>query len=954
MPPRPTGTVTFLFTDIEGSTRLWEQQGATLWPAFIRHEAVVRAQCAAHGGWVYKQVGDGFQVAFQTAPAALTAAVAIQRAFQAEEWGTTDPLRVRMALHSGVTEERADDYVGPLLNRLGRLLAAAYGGQILLSAATHALVQDNLPAGVTLRDLGERRLRDLICTEHVWQVVAAGLPADFPPLRTLDARTNNLPFPPTALIGREGALAGLATLLHRPAVRLITLIGPGGIGKTRLALQVAADLLHEFRHGAAFISLASIRDPELVLTTIAHVLEIPQQGERPLQADLYECLRDKELLLVLDNFEQVVTAAPLVGDLLAAAPHLKVLVTSRTPLHLRGEHQVLVPSLSLPEQGTPLPLEQLAQYEGVRLFCERAAAVRSDFALTATNVTAVVEICRWLDGLPLAIELAAVHTRLFSPQVLMRRLERRLPVLTTGPRDLPLRQQTLRNTITWSYDLLTPQEQALFRRLAVFAGGWNLEAAHSVCAIPGCDEPAALALLTNLVDQSLVQVVDHQGSPRYYLLETIREYAWEQLEISGEIAAVRAAHFAWYNQFAEAALPQLRGSAQAACADQLELEHDNLRAALTWCTQDPARAGAGLCLAGALGRFWLLRDYWHEGLGWVETMLAATVPAPTACRARALYAAGALSPDRVRARLWLEESITLWRQLGDRAGLAYALDELADKRRISHDLAGALAAAEESRALFAALGDTGGLAWSLFELGRIALRHNDLAQARSLLEQSRRLFNRAEEKGGQAWCLYQLGRVCLTQEDYAAAQAALDESLALRRTLGGAEGTAWLLNSLGELARMQGHLAEAATHYEESLAIHEHLNNQQGRTVVLHNLGQIALLRGAFAQAQARFAASLTLARELNGSFATAEGLAGLAAVAAHRGQPARAAQLLGAASALLETIGGVLAVPDQRAFDQARRLARDSLSERAFTTAWTAGQRMPVEEATAFALAAT
>jgi predicted ATPase/class 3 adenylate cyclase len=950
MPTRPTGTVTFLFTDIEGSTRHWEQHGAAMWAALARHEAVLRAHCAAHRGWVYKQIGDGFQVAFQTAPAALAAAVAIQCALHSDAWGQADPLRVRMALHTGETEERADDYVGPLLNRAARLLAAGHGGQLLLSAATYELVREALPAGVTLRDLGAQRLRDLVRPEHIWQAVVAGLPADFPLLRTLDARATNLPFPATPLVGRAPELGTVTALLRRPEVRLITLTGPGGIGKTRLALQVAADLLDAFPQGAVFISLAPVREPELVLTTIAHALGVAEHSDRPLRADVQDYLRDKELLLVLDNFEQVVTAAPLVADLLASAQRLKVLATSRTPLRLRGEHEVPVPPLQLPDRDAPLPLEQLAQYEAVRLFSERARAVRPDFAVTTASAPAVAEICRRLDGLPLAIELAAVHSKIFSPPVLLARLERRLPILTEGPRDLPLRQQTLRNAIAWSYDLLTPPEQALFRRLAVFASGWTLETAQQVCATAGQDEAAILALLTSLVNQSLVRVGERQGHPRYELLETLREYAWEQLEAAHEIAAVRAAHFHWYARLAEAALPHLRGPAQAAWADRLELEHDNLRAALAWCAQDTARAGAGLCLAGALGRFWLLRDYWHEGLRWVETMLAAE-SAASACRARALYAAGALSSDGDRARRWLEESVALWRRLDDRSGLAYALDELADKQRINHNLAGAVAAAEESRALLAGLGDAGGLAWSTFELGRIALRRNDLVQARRLLEQSRDLFRAAEEKGGQAWCLYQLGRVCLTQEDYPAARAALHASLALRRELGGAEGAAWTLNSLGELARLQGQLPEATAYYEESLAIHLHLNNKHGVAVARHNLGQLALVQGTYQQAYTQFRASLQLGQEIRGQFTTAEALAGLAAVAVHQGQPARAAQLLGATSALLDGIDAVLAVPDLRAFNQAQELTRQSLSEPAFTAAWTAGQRMSMHEAITFAL---
>jgi class 3 adenylate cyclase len=478
MAERPTGTITFLFTDVQGSTQLWEQHAAWMEQAHRRHEAILRAAIAAHGGWAYKQIGDSFQAAFQTAPAALAAAIAAQQGLVAEAWDAPGPIPVRMGLHTGTVEERADGYFGPLLNRVHRLMSAGYGGQILLSATTYELVRDHLPPGVELLDLGERRLKDLIRPERVRQVRADGLPAEVPPLRTLDARPNNLPAQPNAFIGREAQIAAVAGLLHRPEVRLLTLTGPGGTGKTRLALQVAADLLDEFADGAWFVDLAPLTDPALVAGSIAEVFSLQESAARSAQDVLHDYLRGKTLLLVLDNFEQVRPAALLVDTLLRRAPHLKVLTTSRVPLHLYGEQEHAVPPLALPATQPLPPLERLTQYEAVRLFVERARTVREDFQVTNETAPAVAEICARLDGLPLAIELAAARVRLFAPEALLVRLGARLTMLTGGPRNLPARQQTLRATIEWSYNLLNPAEQQLFRRLAVFQGGRTLVVRH--------------------------------------------------------------------------------------------------------------------------------------------------------------------------------------------------------------------------------------------------------------------------------------------------------------------------------------------------------------------------------------------------------------------------------------------------------------------------------------------
>src|SRR5262245_61096232 len=499
----PTGTITFLFTDIQGSTRLWEQHPEAMETALDRHNTLVREAIEANGGYVFKTVGDAFCTAFSVAPDALAAAVAVQRALFAELWGETGRLRVRIALHTGTASAHNGDYTGFTLSRVARILAAGHGDQILLSRVTEELINDQLPLDVTLRDLGAHQLKDLSRPENIFQVLASGLPERFPPLKTLERRASNLPAQMTPLIGRVQEAAAACALLRRPDVRLLNLLGPGGTGKTRLGLQVASDMLDEFESGIYFVGLTPISVPGLVTATIAQTLGLKEGSGQPVIESLKDFLRDKHLLLLLDNFEQVVDAAPLLAELLAAAPRLKMLITSRAVLHLSGEHAFPVPPLALPDSASLQSasadvVSALSHYTAVELFIQRAQAVKPDFQVTTANAAAVAEICARLDGLPLAIELAAARVKLFPPQALLARLSSRLKLLVGGGQDRPARQQTLRSAIDWSYDLLDAAEQALFRRMGVFAGGGTVESAEAVLRTEGrgLSEEAPISVLS--------------------------------------------------------------------------------------------------------------------------------------------------------------------------------------------------------------------------------------------------------------------------------------------------------------------------------------------------------------------------------------------------------------------------------------------------------------------------
>ncbi|HEX2069685.1 MAG TPA: adenylate/guanylate cyclase domain-containing protein, partial [Actinomycetota bacterium] len=475
----PTGTVTFLFSDIEGSTRLLNQLGDVYQRVLEDHARVLRATFSEAGGYAVSTEGDSFFVVFQSAPAALAGAVEAQRRLDEHEWPEKVNVRVRMGLHTGEGKLGGDNYIGIDVNRAARITSAAHGGQILVSASTQSLVTGALPGGVTLRDLGNHRLKDLEHPERLFQAVIQGLPDEFPPIRSLDARPNNLPMPVTSFVGRRRETEKVKEALAQ--TRLLTLTGPGGTGKTRLSIQVGQDVLGSFEHGVYFVALATIEDPLLVPSTVAHTLGLAEEGTRPIVESLEEHLRDRELLLILDNFEQVTEAATVVADLLSAAPRLKVMATSREVLRLSAEQEFPVPPMELPDVAHLPPLDALTQYEAVSLFIQRAKAVHPGFTITDENAPAVAEICARLDGLPLAIELAAARVRVLSPHAILDRLAHRLTLLTGGARDVPRRQQTLRDAIAWSYDLLDDPERILFSRLAVFMGGWSLEAADAVC-----------------------------------------------------------------------------------------------------------------------------------------------------------------------------------------------------------------------------------------------------------------------------------------------------------------------------------------------------------------------------------------------------------------------------------------------------------------------------------------
>ncbi|MEK6206910.1 MAG: adenylate/guanylate cyclase domain-containing protein [Chloroflexota bacterium] len=734
----PTGTVTFLFTDIETSTRLGRELGTDRWHELLsQHGPIIREAAGRHHGVEVRTEGDAFFLAFRTAHDAVAFAADAQRALTAHAWPDDARIRVRMGMHTGdAVAGRADtgmDYVGYDVNRAARVAAAGHGGQVLLSYVTRALLGDVLPEGVTVRDLGEHRLKDISQPERIYQLVIERLPDAFPPLRTMGAPLRNFPPQVTSFIGRERELGQIEELLKK--TRLLTLVGPGGTGKSRLAIELGSRAAEKFDDGAVFVPLVSLRDAGLVLSTIARTLSVHEAASRPIFDSLVAELQDAHRLLVLDNFEQVIDAAPAVAELVAACGHLSVLVTSRSALRVSGERELAVEPLSAPDPSSLPPLEQLAEFESVALFMDRARALRPELTLNPKNAAAIASICARLDGLPLAIELAAARIRTLSPQELAARLEQSLGLLTSSARDAQARHRTLRDTLAWSYELLQPTEQLVFRRLSAFAGGCSTAAADEVCAIPS---RALVDVLDSLVGKSLLRRSELDGSTRFGMLQTMREFAEEQLHASGEADNIHAAHADHFLRFVVVTERQLETADAVAAIHSLEQERENVRAALSWYIErnDFERAAG---MASAIGLFWWIRGYASEGRSWIDRILALPGSSVrTTARVRALRTGGMIAfpqKDVATGRGWLEEAVALGRELHEDGLVADALHWLGDLTVVDRGPAEGLALFREAKELARASGHI-----FTFDATRIHLAMNarfagDIAGARAMADE---------------------------------------------------------------------------------------------------------------------------------------------------------------------------------------------------------------------------
>jgi predicted ATPase/class 3 adenylate cyclase len=832
----PTGTLTFLFTDIEGSTRLWENAPEAMKVAIARHTELVVTNVDANGGIVVRSRGEGdstFSV-FQDAADAVRAACSLQRSLSNEAWPDGAAIRVRAALHTGTGEIFGRDYNSSDVNRCARLRAIASGDQTLLTKATYDRVIHSVSGGIGFKDLGPHRLKDLNRAEHVYQLTHPDLRESFPPLQSLDSFPNNLPPQITSFIGREAEIKEVTELLS--TTRLLTIMGSGGCGKTRLSLQVAAQVLEQFPDGVWFIELAPLTDPNLVPQVVGHTLAIREEPGKTMIQSLCAYLEARSALLVFDNCEHVVAScAELAHEFLSRCGKITMLASSREALRVYGETTWRLPSLSLPdnyEHSRARTLEStnestnLLKFEAINLFVERARAVLPGFMLTNQNAADVAHICRTLDGIPLALELAAARVKVLTVDKIASRLEDRFRLLTDGNRTAPTRQQTLRALIDWSYDLLTDRERLLLARLSVFAGGWDLEAAEAVCdsvevekyggedlhtSAPPHFHIDILDMLSQLVDKSLVIVDERPGGVgRYRLLETLRQYGRDKLSGLGEEAAVLSRHSEYYSGIANKAAPHLISSDQIEWLGLLETEHDNLRSVLDRCRGSSATAGLGLALATDLWRFWFIRGYFGEGRDWLRSFLTLSENAERSIgRGRALTGEGRLAiclGDGESAALSLAEALSIQTAHDDRLGASVSYMSLGVMSAMNQDFPEAKRAFERGLVIQREIGDKRGTAISLSNLANVAIYQGDLPGARELLDESLVLSTEISDTQAIATALNNLGHVAAKQADYIAARSYFTSSLALCKQLGYKSGIA---DCTEELAKLAAELQEA-------------------------------------------------------------------------------------------------------------------------------------------------
>ena len=929
--PLPTGTITFLFTDIEGSTPLWERDPAAMGVALEIHNAILRQAIEQNGGVVFKIVGDEFSAAFPTAPQALAAALQAQRDLLSASWNELGPLRVRMGLHTGEAhlDEHGDEYaVSHTKNRASRIMSAGHGGQVLLSQESADLCERTLPPGVHLKDLGEQRVKGMLRLEHLYQVVAPDLIQNFPSLRSQLGPRHNLPRQLTHFIGREAEISQVKLLLEKHP--LVTLTGSGGVGKTRLSIQVAQETLEGYPDGIWMVELAPISDPNLLPKIVASTLGLREDTDCAIQDTLVDFLRNKQALIVLDNCEHLVLACvQLVDSLLSACPQLKLLASSREALGVAGEMPYRVPSMPFPDPHKMPELDKFLQYEAVRLFVERANTVLPGFQVTDKNARAVIQICQRLDGIPLAIELAAARMSMLTTEQLAQRLDSAFRLLTGGSRTALPRHQTLRATIDWSHNLLPQQERIVLRRLSVFAGGCTLEAAEAMCAAEGIVSDEILDLLSSLVSKSILIAARMQGiETRYRLLETVRQYTHEKSLDAGESASLRGRHLDYYRSLSEQAEPQLRSAGRLEWSQRLKIELDNLRSALDWAYQDPNRAQAGLRIVTAIGfRFLTPNGYLKETLDWVMKglELADGLPDQPLLRARAYNLLSEVYENQrnyTGVLEWVEKSLPILREMGPPA---YP-----------------------------------DLAWALWDYGlAVATLYNDTHRAIEAFDESIRISRQMGPTG--AWYL---GMSLFNRVTYIPFTEELFYRMAQEsRQAFTQSGDRWSvvnpLDSLGEYAEMRNDFPEALRCYEEAFRLSEEVGDQTMLSYMHIHLGRLCRKIGSFDLAIKYDTGYIRLWATMGNHEAMKEGFVNLGldwfSLGRSLGEPVRkvhdqrAVKLIAAAEKQRSTSYTFLYDPGL--FDQVLATTRHEWGEAEFQRVWEEGQAMPLAEAVTFAL---
>lgn len=966
----PSGTVTFLFTDVVGNVPLWECDSKIMEVALARHHAILDDAAQSHHGLVFKILGDEFQIAFDYPENALEAALQAQRLLRDERWGATGPLMVRMGLHTGPAEiiqgvlDTSDYAVSHTINRVARIRSAAHGGQILLSAATRELLHNYRPQYIQMRDLGEVYLKGMSLAEHLFQVVVADLPQVFPALETAITYSNNLPLQMTSFIGRGKEIVEVSHLLADH--RLVTLTGAGGTGKTRLALQVATEVLAHYPNGAWLVELAPISNPAQLIQAVAAVLGLQASIDLPIHTILTNYLKNRSLLLVLDNCEHLLEAcAKLTESLLHACPKLTILATSREALRVSGEVAYRVPSLSVPDPDQLPSVNQLANFEAAHLFSDRAVATHRHFQVSSHNARNIALICQRVDGIPLAIELAAARVSVMSVEQICTRLDHSFQLLTGGSRTSLPRHKTLHASIDWSYNLLSETERLLLKRLSIFTGGWTLEAAEKVCGFDGIDEAEVLDILTSLVNKSLVNLVEEEKrepdsslpevETRYRMLETIRQYAFEQLTASAgmvpdPLQMMKQRHLHYYCGLAERTESGFCGPKQAFWIESFKNEWGNYRSALDWSISlsPTGHLEEGLRILYCLNSCTFYLGYAKEALTWIDSGLEQLnrQPDPPALLLARTYYSGSGAhwclSNYAKSVDYCEKAIHLLRQVQFLNDLGEALGWYALALHFNGSGPGrALDAAMESMAIASQIDDQSTLASSLYMVG-IIKQQTDPQAAINSLKESLSLREKTGDLVSSTSVLRGLGALAMEEGDFKQARSYLLRALDIDQKYGLKFSKNWELSALGDLAYLEGQYTQMELYFRECLATSEQIGFREPMVWSLHHLGVAARRQGHLEASLEFYRRSILLAQEYGFVQHSLENLAGLAGLALERGQASTAVKLLGlVAKQGMEGFGPITL----EEFDRDRRAARDMLSDSEFQQAWEAGAQMTIEQ---------
>jgi predicted ATPase/class 3 adenylate cyclase len=951
----PQGTITLLFTDIEGSTRLLQQLGGEQYGRLLAETRwLLQGIFQRWNGSIVDTQGDAFFVAFVRASDAIAAAIDIQREFATHQFPGEASVSLRMGIHTGEPRVASTGYIGMDVHRGARIMSAGHGGQILLSQTTRDLVEYDLPEGASIQYLGVYGLKDIEGETPLYQLSLAGLPDSFPPPVTSRAqnRLHAFSHQPTTFVGREQELASINRLLRCDDVRLLTLVGTAGVGKTRLASQVAAEITDIFPDGIYFVGLAMVNEADTVLPTIARALGVREESGQSLLTLVKNALQEMRLLLVLDNFEQVVASALLLADLLASCPLLKIVVTSREVLHIQAEQVYEVRPLDVPDPRHLPATRDLADYASITLFLQRAETVKPEFRLTTSNARTIAKICDLLDGIPLAIELAGARIKYLAPQTLLTQLEQGLVALKGNARDVPARQQTLRNAIAWSYDLLDPAQQRLFRRLAVLVGGCSSEAAERVCLLPGEQQGDIQEELEALVDKSLLRVEEQKdGEQRFSMLRTLREYGLERLAAAGETEGIQEAHALYYLDEAEKIAPRLQEAEAAYWLDKLEIEHKNMQTALSWLLErahsESTRIDQALRLCTALSDLWEIRSYFQEARNFLERLVAVSKGSPPPIRAEVLYQISFMAfiqDDMEQAALFLEESLAIFRALGDKLSTAKALRTLAQQKSMTTTTE-AHALMEEALTLFKELGETDWVIFTRSDVARIAIVQGSYDEAIALLQEtladyeargSKYKYNKAFPTAFLSRALFLSGR------EQTRAQRLAEESLASFREIGNQRFAAYALNILGRIALQRGDLEEAQKLCEESVALFDEICYRVGVAEALTSLARVMATQSNDEAARDCYEKSWSLLlKTLDAKELCAACLEGWGELVARQGKLEQALHMWAMAATLRASLVAPMPPVYRPAYNQVVTAVREQLGTKAFQAAWAEGRKL-------------